>query len=246
MLGRFKKKGKYSIIVTPDDLKMLSGIVTSNFDEIRYTIKTIDGAEYMVNGLDEVLEYSNPSSRRIEMFRIEGNQEKGNGFYLPNISISLFDTAIYDASFILQLEKMDEKDIVFYTNKFDEFFKRIRAPYWIIHKDGFYWAVGLILYFLCAIIYQIHFNTLDIARQVYNILILQGVSAVCMFFSIFVLRKILVMIYPESIFAIGEQERYKIKKEKVRYLILWTIVGALVLGIISSIIATLIVNAFIG
>ena len=89
MNGRFKKKGNYSIIVTPDDLKILSGIVTSDFEEVQYTIKTKDGAEYVLNSIDEILEYSNPSSRRIEMFRVEGNKEKGKGFYLPNISISL-------------------------------------------------------------------------------------------------------------------------------------------------------------
>lgn len=217
-------------------------MLENDFKEVTYEIKTKDGARYTVNNIEEVLEYSNPDSRKIEMLSISGNKEKGKHPLLPDICVYLFDSSIYDKSCLLELNRMDEKDILFYTNKIDEFAKKTRVPYWWIHKDAFYWVIGVVLYILLGFIYFTHTNTNDSTDKVYNILLLQGVFAFCLLFSMFVLNKLVSFFYPKGCFAIGEQEKHKIKKEKTRNIVIVTIIGALLLGIVSNIIAHFIIK----
>ncbi len=242
MLGNLVKDWNFSIIVTAEDFKMLSNMVTNDFVEVRYEINTEDGANYTVNTLEEVLSYSNPNSRKVTRFCIMGNKEKDQVFVRPNVSVALLDSSVYKESIVLRLEKMEEKDIVFYTQKIDEFAKRIKAPYWLLNKDWFYWITGISLYFIIGMIYQLYTQHADTTGKIYDILILQGVSAICMLFSMFILQRIVSYFFPETVFAIGEQEKYKHKTERIRHIIFWGIFVSLILGIILSVIASLIVK----
>ena len=242
MIGNLVQDHEFSIIVTEEDLRLLSNMVTNDFADVRYEINTKDGANYVVTSLEDVLNYSNIESRKIKRICIEGNKEKDQLFVCPNISIALLDTSVYKESVVLSLSKMEEKDIVFYTQKIDEFAKRIKAPYWILHKDSFYWITGISLYVIIGFIYQLCTKHTEVAGRIYDLLILQGVSGACMLFSMFILQRIVSYFFPETIFAIGEQEKYKQKKEKVRYIIFWVIFVTLVLGILSSIIANYIIK----
>lgn len=244
MKGSLKRDYSYPVIYTANDLKSLSDLLEKDFNEVTYLIKTKDGARYIVNSIEEVLEYTNPDSRKIEMLSISGNKEKGEHPLLPDVCVYLFDSSIYDKSCMLELNRMDEKDILFYAGKIDEFVKKTRAPYWWAHKDAFYWTVGVVLYILFGFIYLTHTNANDSTDKVYNILLLQGVFALCLYFSIFVLNKIVSLLYPKGCFAIGEQEKHKIKKEKIRNVVIGTIIGAVLLGIVSNIIAHFIIKLF--
>lgn len=242
MRGDLKRDYEFSIIVTANDLKSLSDIVTRDFKELRYVINTEDGVTYTTEHLNEIIDYNNPDSRRIKMLGIYGYKDKIGNFNTPNISVSLFDSSTYDKSCILHLNKVEEKDIIYYSNAIDEFMNKIRASYWWIFKDSFYWVTGIILYIIISSIYLTNVNNTDTINKIYNILLLQGVSALCMAFSMYVLHKVVSFLYPESCFAIGEQERLKTKKEKIRNLVFGTILGALMIGIVSSIIAYYILN----
>lgn len=243
MVGNLVQYRSFSIIVTAEDLRLLSTMLTNDFAEARYEISTKDGGDYVVSTLEQVLDYSNTDSRSIKRLCIKGNKEKDQLWTYPNISISLLDTSVYKESVVLRLEKMEEKDIVFYSKKIDEFTKRIKAPYWILHKDIFYWITGISLYFILGIIYLWCTKHTETTDRIYDILILQGISSVCLLFSMFLLQKIVSYFFPETIFAIGEQERYKQKKERIRYIIFWVVFVTLVLGILSSIIASLIIKS---
>ena len=236
MKGSLKRDYNYSVIITAEDLIELSDLIKNDFIEVSYEIKTKDGARYRINSIDEVLEYNNSDSRKIEMLSIIGNKEIGAHPLLPDICISLFDSSVFDKSCLLELNRMEEKEIVFYTKRIDEFVKKIRAPYWWIHKDGFYWVIGFVLYFILAFLYFSH-NSNQESNKTYNILLLQGVFAFCLGFSMFVLNKIVSFFYPAGCFAIGEQKKHKAKKEKARSIVILTILGATVLGVLSNIIA---------
>lgn len=246
MKGSLNRKYNFSIIVTAEDIKSLSDMITKDFKEVCYEIETNDGAQYKIQDLNAILEYSNPDSRKIIRIRIRGNREKEEISFLPNICISLFDTSVYEKSIILDLNEMDEKDINHYTSRIDEFANRIKAPYWWIYKDKFYWVCGIILYFTFSFIYFSNTDITNTINKVYSILLLQGVSVACMVFSMFALSKVVSFFFPESCFALGEQKKHMLKKEKVRSILIWTIGGALIVSIISSIIAHLLIKTYLN
>ena len=237
MKGSLNKSYDFPIIVSVDDLKALSDLVSNGFEEVRYDINTKDGARYTLDGLEEVLNHSNPSDRKIQRICIKGNKKKGDGFIYPNISVSLLDKSVFSKSCELEVHQLEETEISYYCQRVDEFAKRIRAPYWWLHKSAFYWIVGAVLYILLGIFYLLNADSTESSNKVYNVLVLQGVSAFCLFFSLFVLERIVFFIFPECCFAIGEQIKYKDKLHKRNKLIFITIILALVIGVLSNVIA---------
>lgn len=236
MKGNFKRDYNFSIIVTAEDIQSLLDMVTKDFKDVSYEIETKDGAQYKIRDINDILGYTNPNSRKIILLRIRGNREAGKSLFLPNICISLFDTTIYDKSIIFDLNEMDEKDITYYSNRIDEFANRIKAPYWWIYKDNFYWLTGFSLYIAFSFLYLANTDISTTANRVNSLLTLSVVSAMCVLFSIYVLHKMVSLFYPESCFALGEQEKYKIKIEKARDRVFWSILVALLVGVLASVI----------
>ena len=242
MIGSLNKSYDFPIIVSAEDLKSLSDLLSSGFEELQYTINTKDGAKYTITSLEDVLNYSNTDDRKIQRLCVRGNKKKAGNFIHPNIYVSLLDNSAYTTSCEFEVNQLDETELCYYTQRIDEFVKRIRAPYWWLHKSAFYWITGLLLYFLSAIFYFHHVDNTDPVNRVYNILVLQGVSAICMFFSMIVLEKIIFRLFPECYFTIGEQKKHKDKLDKRKKIIFVTIILALVVGVLSSIIAHYIVQ----
>lgn len=242
MIGSLNKSYDFPIIVSAEDLKSLSDILSSGFEELQFTINTKDGARYTINSIEDVLNYSNTDGRKIQRFCVRGNKKKAGSFIHPNICVSLLDKSAYTTSCEFEMYQLDETELCYYTQRIDEFTKRIKAPYWWLYKSSFYWITGLLLYFLSAIFYFHHVDNTNLVNRVYNILVLQGVSAICMFFSMIVLEKIIFRLFPECYFAIGEQKKYKDKLDKRKKIIFVTFILALVVGVLSSIIAHYIVQ----
>lgn len=244
MIGGLNKSFDYPIIVSADDLKMLSDLLSSGFEEFQYSISTKDGARYTLNSIDEVLNYSNSDDRKMQRICIKGNKKKGDSFLYPNISVSLMDKSVFSKSFELEIIQLEETELCYYSQRVEEFIKRIKAPYWWLHKPAFYWIVGVVLYVLSAIFYLLRVDSTELVSRVYNILVLQGVSAFCMFFSMIVIEKIVFRLFPECCFAIGEQKKRKDKLDKRKKLFFVTIILAIVIGVLSSIIAYYIVQGW--
>lgn len=244
MIGSLNKSYDFPIIVSTEDLKSLSDLLYSGFEEIQYNINTKDGARYTLNSLDEVLNFSNPDDRKIQRICIEGNKKKGERFMYPNISVSLLDKSVFSKSCKLEINQLEETELCYYSQRVEEFVERIRAPYWWLHKSAFYWITGLLLYFLSAIFYFHHVDNTDPVNRVYNVLVLQGVSAFCMFISMVIIEKIVYYFFPECFFAIGEQLKRIEKLNKLKRFIFLTVIIALVIGVLSSIIAYYIVRLF--
>ena len=141
---------------------------------------------------------------------------------------------------------MEEKDIIYYSNLTEEFAKKVKVPYWWIHKNSFYWIVGIFMYFVLSICYLSKVDNTETINKVYNILLMQGLSGLCVLFSMTFLNKIVSYFYPESCFALGEQKRYIQKKEKARYILIWTIACALIISILSGVIVHFITKSYLN
>ena len=137
---------------------------------------------------------------------------------------------------------MEEKDIVFYNQRIDEFVKNVQEPLWWIHKTPVYIVIWILLYSIAAFFYLTQTDKTQLADKTYNMLFLNGVSAFCAVVSAFLVRWVVGKLYPEGGFAIGEQVKYLNRLGKTRNLILITVLGTIVLGIISGVITHLIVS----
>ena len=242
MTGGLTRSYERSLVIKEEQLNNLASFIEDNFVDIEYNICTSDGANYSLNTKDDVLLYSNPDSRRIVKIVMSGNKEHREYSFYKDFSVSLLDMSIYDKSCILTLNKMEEKDIVYYDQRIEEFVKNTQIPLWWIHKTAVYIVIWLLLYFLAAFFYFTKTDKTQLTDNAYNILFLNGVSAVCAVVSAFLIRWAVKKLYPEGGFAIGEQVKFFNRRRKIRNMILITVLGTIVLGIISGVITHLIVS----
>ncbi len=242
MRGKLTKSYEHSLVITEEHLNCLVAFVEDGFVDIDYIIYTSDGASYKLSAIEDVLSYSNPESRRIIKIVISGNKEHREHALYKDFSISLLDMSKYDKSCILDLNNMEEKDIVFYTQRIDEFVNNAQAPLWWIHNNAVYIVLWLLLYAIAASFYFMKGDKVLLADKAYSILFLNGVSAICAAVSAFFVRWVVRKLYPEGGFAIGEQVNVLTRISKTRNMILITILGTIVLGIISGVITHLIVS----
>ena len=242
MKGELTKSYDRSLLINEEHYKNIASFIEDSFVDIEYKIYTSDGANYNLSTMDEVLSYSNPDPRHIIKIVISGNKEHREHSFYKDFSLSLFDMSKFDKSCILVLNNMEEKDIVFYTQRIDEFVKSAQEQLWWIHKTAVYIVMWVLLYVIAAVFYFTKTDNAQLADKAYNIVFLYGVSAICAVVSAFLVRWVVRKLYPEGGFVIGEQVKYFQRQNKTRNLILITIFGTIVLGIISGVITHLIVS----
>lgn len=236
MIGSLDKSYNRPIIVDEEQLRYLSGIVEERFESVEYEIKTIDGAKFKLPSMGDLIAYNNPDSRRIVSISIWGNKSKDRHGYYPEFSISLFDMSVYDASCILTLKNLEEAEITYFTQRIEEFVKSAETGYWWLHRSAFYITLGFIFYCMVVAYYYISLGLEQWAVKENKMSILTGWSFVCMFISVYGIRKIVDYLFPEGGFVVGEQKKYMKKKDKRRYFFLITILGTIILGVISGLI----------
>ena len=240
MIGSLNKSYDYTSIIDAERLQHLSEFIKDNFDEVRYEIRTVDGASYKIDTLEEVLSYSNPQSRRIVKLNIFANKQKNTHLFTPNLTLSLFDMTLYDKSCILSLNDLEDREISFLTQRIDEFIKGARPSYWWIHKPLIYWILGATLFTL-ALIWFTKSGKESLANGI-STLFWVGVSFICFFFSNAIIKRCIEYLFPDGGFSIGEQAAYLKKKEKTRNVVLIYVIGSLILGIVSGFLVHLIVT----
>lgn len=242
MLGELTKSYNRSLIINEEQFKKIASFIEGEFVDVEYKIYTSEGANYSLGSKDEVLSYSNPDSRRIIKIVISGNKKHRESSFYKDFSLSLFDMSKYDNSCILTLYNMEEKEIVFYNQRIDEFINNAQEPLWWIHKNAVYVVIWIVLYAIAALFYFAKTDNAQLADKTYNLVYLNGVSAICAVVSAFIVRWAVRKLYPEGGFAIGEQVKYFNRLHKTRELVFATILGTVVLGIISGVITHLILS----
>lgn len=242
MTGELTKSYERSLVINEEQLKMIASFIEGRFVDIEYKIYTADGAKYSLSTKDEVLSYSNPDSRRIIKIDISGNKEHQDHSLYKDIYISFSDMSKYDKSCILSLHNMEEKDIVFFSQRIDEFVKNTQLPLWWIHKPSVYMVISIVMFIIADFIYHTQADKALLADKAYNLILMIGVSFLCALVSAYLVRWVVVKLYPEGGFALGEQVKYFDRLSKTRSLIFITIIGTVILGIISGVITHRIVS----
>ncbi len=236
MKGSFNKSYNYPIIVDEERLQYLSSLITEKLQDVYYKIETIDGATYKLSTLDEILSYCNPQSRKIIKLSITGSRESRANKIYPDISISLFDMSLYDKSCILSMYDREEQEITYLSQRIDEFVKSVRTPYWWLHSNIVYWLAGIILFIAATVVCYSSLEEKQLTQSMNNTLTWCGLSLVCFSFSGFVVRRCVGYLFPEGGFALGEQVKCMQKRIRIRNIIFCSILGSIMLGVVSGLI----------
>ena len=202
MKGELTKSYDRSLLINEEQFRSIASYVEDSFVDVDYKIYTSDGANYSMDAKDEVLSYINPDSRRIIKIVISGNKDHRDRSFYKDFSLTLFDMSKFDKSCILTLNNMEEKDIVFYSQRIDEFVKSAQEPLWWIHKTAVYIVIWVLLYAIAAVFYFTKTDKAQLADKAYNMVFLNGVSAICAVVSAFLVRWVVRKLYPEGGFAI--------------------------------------------
>ena len=241
MTGSLNKSFDYAIIIDSERLKRLVDIIKAGFETISYEIKTVDGASYKINTIEDVVAYNNPTPRKIEKIVISANKQPETRKLFPDFSISLFDSSQYSSSCILSLNNMDEQEIAFWSQRIEEFVNSSRASYWWVHKPVVYWALGTLFYFAFIVWYYTKMGKDGLTNGL-STLSLISISVICFYISWRLIKKCIEYLFPEGGFVIGEQIRVLQKREKVRSIVLISIGVSFVIGVISGIIVHCLVS----
>lgn len=230
------------MIIDEKHLLHLIDIIEEHFPSISFEMATTDGACYKLSNLEEILSYSNPGTRKIKKIKISANKYVDKQKLLPDCSIILSDITKYATSCNLDLQNLEEQEIAFFTQRIDEFVKSARVSYWWLHKPMIYMSLGIVLFISFEIWYYLCYNKGQLSEGPLSIFSQFSISFICIWFSIVVVKKVVCFFYPESGFALGEQIKFFKEREKVRNIIGVSIIIALFVGVLSSIIAHAIVS----
>lgn len=141
MNGSFEKSYDDCCIFDEGHLRYLSGMIQERFKKVSYRIYTIDRANYKLGSLDDILSYGNLDSRRIiELDMIGTNNNEEYTSFFSEISVSLYDISEHSVSAYLRLYNQEDNDIVYFSQKMEEFMKSARVSYWWIFNSA-----GLVL-----------------------------------------------------------------------------------------------------
>ena len=233
MTGSTTKYFFRPIIVDEGQLRYLSKIVKARFGVVEYGIETIDGDQYHYSGVDDLLAYNNPNSRKITEISIKGNNYKGESSSVPELYLSISDRSKSDLSCYMRLRCLDESDIAYFKSRLEGFVKDYSVEYWWMYKPVCYWFFGACLYLLFAAILPWYIGWEYHVDISHNIVVKLCWSLFCMFVTILLVKKVMGWLFPAGGFLIGEQIKVMDRKVKVRK---WF------LGLITTVVTGLIVG----
>ena len=231
MKGNLTVPYNFSTRVTCENVQAINDFIASHFKNVRYKINTKDGADYDIGNIEELLKYRNPSSRKITKITIQGNQD-GDNFIFPNIELILADHSLHLESAILSIRRLEEKELTFYSQRIDEIIQNIKAPYFWLHRLWFNIISTLIILLSIALPFIVFLN------KTYNdnLTVLILLSCFLGGFFGYIHPRIVSFFYPDTIFCIGDQIEFNSKKNKISSILFLSIIGALVIGVLSSLI----------
>ncbi len=238
---RISRKKEYSIIVAEHELRALVNFLSSEYEPIEITAKCSDGSSLTTPQLDDIINFENSNFRKIESLEVNfgksysqgGNVGFGGGIYLSTCSFTVKDT---DDSKALKVAKEIEQ-------RFEE------CRPWYSNAGKYVLYGGATVFFIILLLSTgllFAINTQGKEQEFTSKItfgIFQGLLLGTLFSLVGVyLAKTWFWMFPKIWFDIGKQKAELEKRIKVRNWIFGGIITTLLLGVIASIIATLITN----
>jgi len=238
---RITRKKEYSIIVVEDELRALVSFLSSNYEPVNIIAQCNDGSSMTTSQLEDIINFENPSSRKIESLQINfgksysqgGNVEFGGGVFLSTCNLTITET---DDAKALKVAKEIE-------HRFEEC-----RPWYSNLGKYFIYGLGVFLFILLSLfvtglfLVDVKGNEAVLFSKI-SISIFQGLAlgAIVSLVGTYLIKGWF-WIFPKIWFDIGKQKAELQTRIKVRNFIFVGVISTLILGVIASIIATLITN----
>lgn len=235
---RFKKR--YAISVREDSLRKIPALIDDYYPEVRLAISVslINGAIVTFANIDELLSFGNSGKFRIKELSITSQLREIAIMFEPKIffDIPLFMTTV---SVNFSLEKKDE--CITLQAKLEDLLHEMKLPF---SYNMFCKCTPNMLIIAASLITILYLNlqpsvviTQPVSVQSFIIIILY----MFLYFAIlFGLDKAWNYLFLPIQFNWGYEEKRLEQLSKTRTMVLWGVLGTVILGVISSIIANLI------
>lgn len=247
MKGTRNYQGKKALLVSEDKLRYLHGFLSSKFNEVSYTAFCIDDSKLVPESFESLLEYENPSFKRITGLRVEAySVEQGNleiqlgvvGAF-PSKDLVGFTFSYQDISWGIEIE-----------NELVERLEDFYPWYWWMKRLRLYWmlpaalvvSVTALAYVLGGIVLIQSLSgtyTSSNSSQAEDspmILIMNFVVGSLVLVGLG-LDRLSDYCFPEVFFCLGRQVEEYNRRKRVRNAIFGTLIGGIALGILTNIVS---------
>lgn len=238
--GCFYKAFKYQTIVTADILLKIDNYLKTRNATIVYNFDTTNGAMYETNDIQDILQYPNNSNSKIERITINGKRE-GKYSLQGFIILKFFDKGIWDDSASLFINEASSDEITGISKDLIDIITQAKAPYSWVYSKWILLFLNLLLSGILSIVLYTYLVPLikeNNASWWIEVTIFQMLILVIIFKGF---MKAIEWAYPETVFSIGEQDASYKKLLSRRNKIIGGL-STIILGVISSIIASKFIN----
>lgn len=233
--GRIKKNK--AVIISPDRLKELCDIMTKHCDRLEFSAKTYAQTSITFDSIEELLDYDNFKPRRLIFVDVDGYVGYSRIISVEIGNFNIFSITNYGRTLLCdyQLPTIDAEAV--FINDFETWFQKITSGYWLLGKFSF---SGL-LFIPSATITVIRMivgeradidlmNTATLAVLV--VVIVLTVALICLlnFLDCYLLGNL----FPAVVFQWGEETTRYEKWERFRSNLLWGVIIALLLGLVTN------------
>ena len=234
-----------ALTLTPERMKELERIILKYCSSIQYKVETINESEISFASLDELLSYDNFAKGRLKSIDMRGNGETVQSLYLTIDSDTFALGIIWCGRTCYSRYVVGTTDIeTNLKNDLQLFFQKITSPYWLIAKFRLSWLLILVCMFSAFLLIfseissftQSDWLTLRVAIIfVISTAFAWGIIKLCKIIDNYFLARC----FPSVAFVWGEERFQQEKYNRWRNNLFWGVIIAIIVGIITTFITSL-------
>lgn len=231
--GKIKKKK--ALVINQHYLRGICEIVKKYCNRVVLSVETVSNTNITFDSLDELLNYDNFKPRRIKTLEITGyNNYHRRITICVEEGLNLLQLINYTSTVNCSYEFNSTEEETLFINDFNNWFEKCKASYWLLGKFSLFGIILapslLITLFRYIVGYKADFSSYDTM-----IIIMSIVISIAFILSAKLIDKyFLANIFPPIVFAWGEEIRRYTKWNKLRSNILWGIIVAVLVGLVTS------------
>lgn len=232
-----KIKGKKSVIIGPDCLKSLCEIILKHCERIEFSAETYAKTSISFDNLEELLNYDNYKPRRIISVELAGYTKYSRLISVEIGDFNLSPIVNYGSTVRCnyQLPSVDAETI--YKNDFDTWYQKAKASYWLLGKFSLNGVVFVPSAFITFVRFCYGAETeIDLSNPtILGALVVVTIVIIGLMYIIkLVDAYLLANLFPAVVFKWGEEAKRNEKWERFRSNLLWGIIIALLLGLVTN------------
>ena len=238
------KSWNYAIVVTKHDLEKLERIISEHYKVKSYTAECIDETKIECFSLEELLNYENSSTRRIDSISIAICDDKSR--YIGHIKLRNDSKYRLGPSCNFQIEDTENSHINSISQEVEQLVKDLKQWYsWLLRFEFFtlviilFTTLGVIsAWYVTLFVDQNEITTESNSSFVFKFFLLLPIIA--LFGALlFYLNERFKWLFPRVFFALGRQEKELEKRTTLRNWIIGTLVAGVIIPVIFSVLPEL-------